>query len=182
MKDQQKPNVAASLFTIHKVISRSIEVSIENAETFAGHGFPEEKRADGFLNYIRAFISILNAHHLLEDELVFPYFKDRLPDTPYPLLNKQHEEMAAILKEIEGIANRIEENPEDRAGMIGLKTTMEKIKGKWYPHIAIEETHFELQKVGEMLSVEEHLRLMKLFSEHEVLEIASFWNSWPVVA
>ena len=165
MSDQPKPNVAASLFTIHKVISRSLDVSIESAQDFAVRGFPEEKPVDGFINYIKALISILHAHHLVEDELVFPYFKEKLPDIPYHLLNDQHQEMAAILKEIEVLTDKIAERSEDAAGLTNLKT-LKKIRDKWHPHIDIEETYFEIQKVGEMLPVEEHLRLMKLFAEH----------------
>ena len=166
MSDQSKPNVAASLFTIHKVITRSIDVSIESAKDFAKNGLPNEIPFDGFINYVKAFISILHAHHLVEDELVFPYFKDKLPDIPYQLLNEQHQEMAMILKETEVNVGKIEERSENKTGLTNLRTTLEKIKEKWHPHIDIEENQFEIQKVGEMLPVEEHLRLMKLFAEH----------------
>ena len=165
MSDQAKPNIAVSLFVIHKVISRSIDVAIENTQDFAKHGLPKEKPVEGFINYVKAFISILDAHHLLEDELVFPYFKDKLPDTPYQLLNEQHQEMATILKEIELNVHKIEKS-EGRSGFTTLKTTLQKIREKWHSHIDIEEKHFEVQKIGEMLPLEEHLRLMKIFSEH----------------
>ncbi len=85
MSDQVKPNIAVSLFVIHKVISRSIDVAIESTQDFAEHGLHKEKPVEGFINYVKAFISILHAHHLHEEELVFPYYKNKLPDTHYQL-------------------------------------------------------------------------------------------------
>ena len=166
MSDQPQPNVAASLFTIHKVISRSIDVSIDGAQDFEKQELPKGKRVDGFINYNKALVSILQAHHLLEDELVFPYFKSKLPEIPYGLLNEQHQEMAMILKEIETNVDKFEEKPGARGRSTNLKKPLKKIKEKWYPHIDIEEKHFELQKIAEMLPVEEHLRLITLFTEH----------------
>ena len=166
MSDQQKPNVAASLFTIHQVISRSLDVSIASIQEFSEYGLPVNKVLDGFINYIKALISILHAHHLLEDELVFPYFKEKLPDVPYQLLNEQHQEMAIHLKEIEINVDKIEKISDDNTGWTDLRTSLNKTKENWHPHISIEEKHFELQKIWEIIPIDEHLRLIKLFSEH----------------
>ena len=35
----------------------------------------------------------------------------------------------------------------------------------WRPHIQIEEQHFDLKLVGELLPAEEHLRLLKSIAE-----------------
>jgi hypothetical protein len=46
------------------------------------------------------FASVLDAHHLLEDELPFPYMLSKLCDAPYDLLMTQHREVVLILNEI----------------------------------------------------------------------------------
>jgi hypothetical protein len=39
----------------------------------------------------------LDAHHLTEDELAFPYLRDKFPEAPYDLLMAQHRDIVFIL-------------------------------------------------------------------------------------
>jgi hemerythrin-like domain-containing protein len=166
MPKQTKPNVAVSLFTLHKVITRALNVSIEQAQAFSQPGFPDETMRLGFFNYLRALVSVLNAHHLIEDDLAFPYFKDKLPDTPFELLTEQHQEMAAILEELQREVEGIEAEAQAAGGLEGTILALKKINDIWHPHIQIEEEHFEVDRVGEMLPEEEQLRLIKLYGEY----------------
>jgi hemerythrin-like domain-containing protein len=166
MSKQPKPNVAESLFTIHKVISRALNVSIEQAQVFSQSGFPDETMRLGFFNYIRALVSVLHAHHLIEDDLAFPYFKDKLPETPFELLTEQHQEMAAILEEIQGEMEGIQAEAQAAGGLEGMILALKKINDIWHPHIQIEEKHFDVDRVGKMFPEEEQLRLIKLYGEH----------------
>ena len=47
-----------------------------------------------------------------------------------------------------------------------LNRALTKIAQLWHPHIQIEEDHFGLEKIGMMLDIEEHIRLCKMFAQH----------------
>jgi hemerythrin-like domain-containing protein len=166
MSESLKPNVVASLFTIHKVITRALAVSIEKARTFSQRGFPDEATRRGFVDYVSALISVLHAHHLTEDDLAFPYFKDKLPDAPFDALTQQHREMVPVLGEIKRMVEAIEESSSLEGRLENLARALEKINERWHPHIQIEEEHFELGKVAELLPVVEQMRLTKLYGKY----------------
>jgi len=162
MPEQAKPNVAGSLFTIHAVITRALNVTIENVETFRQQGFPDSTTQQGFADYVRSLVSVLHSHHLVEDDLAFPYLQEKLPEAPYDLLIAQHQEMLLILDQIDlGI-----DTTGDEASLNDLKVALEKVDAMWHPHIQIEEEHFTIEKTEELIDVEEHLRLIKQFGEY----------------
>jgi hemerythrin-like domain-containing protein len=165
MSIDMKPNIAVSLFTIHKVVSRALDVAIEYAQSFSTEGYPSLRLHERFFNYIKAFISILHSHHLTEDELAFPYFRDKLPETPFEMLSAQHKEMSAALEKMRAVVARVADLSKGSEYTAEILPVMEKLKVMWHPHIQVEEKHFDIHKVGEMLPVEEHLRLMRQYGE-----------------
>jgi hypothetical protein len=82
MLESQEANIAVSFRNIHSIITRGLSVSIENVPGVLQHGFQGEGKWDGLFNYIRALSSVLNSHHLTEDEITFPYFRDKIPEAP----------------------------------------------------------------------------------------------------
>jgi len=166
MSEAPKPNIAVSLFTLHKVITRGLEVSIKSASQFSESGFPDEFTAEGYLNYLRAMISILNSHHLVEDELAFPYFKDKLPQAPFDALSAQHHEMVPMLGEIQTMIAKIETKEQVKSGLKDLLEILTRLNDAWHAHIPIEEKNFDIAVLDAMLPVDEHLRLIKQYSEH----------------
>jgi hemerythrin-like domain-containing protein len=166
MNSTPKPNVAISLFTIHKVITRGLTVSLENAQEFSRSGFPDEVTKEGYLNYLRALISILHGHHLVEDELAFPYFTDKLPGTPFELLTTQHQAMIPLIDEIQAIINRIDSGVDVPVKNNELVLVLKRLSEAWHAHIPIEEKHFDVGVIDEMLPVEEQLRLIKQYAQH----------------
>ena len=164
MSERPSPNVAASLLSIHQIITRSLDVSIEGASSFSEQGPADAARREGFLNYLRAFCSVLHSHHLAEDELAFPDFQDRLPELPVNLLTGQHQEMTAYLAHIQDIVEALAQ--EQGGGWADLEEQLQQLKALWHPHIGIEQTHFDPEKIGQMLSAEEHLRLIQRYAQH----------------
>lgn len=158
-----QPNVAFSLLVIHKVVTRGLQVALENAERFRDGGFPDATTQSGYFNYVRALVSVLHSHHITEDDLIFPYFKDKLPEMPVATLTAQHQEMIPILDELQALLPQ-----QEAAGRVGLEVSraLAALNGMWLPHIAIEEQHLTVQRLGEMLPVEEHLRLVQAASKH----------------
>ena len=166
MTDQAAPNVAAGLFVIHKVLTRSLEVMGQNADPFSMEGAPRPANREGFLNYCRAFVSVLDAHHQTEDFIIFPYFENKLPGAPFVMLTRQHQKIILHLEHIQKILEQVEPDDQDKTRFNTLKQYVEKINRIWHPHIRIEEQHFDIQKIGAMLPVEEHLRLNKEVGEY----------------
>lgn len=55
MSDQPKPNIAASLLTIHAVVTQALRVSIESVQSLSQLGFPDTPKREGYLNNVRAY-------------------------------------------------------------------------------------------------------------------------------
>jgi len=55
---------------------------------------------EGFVGYARSFVLVLQAHYFTQNELKFPYMRERLPDAPYDLLIAQHEELVRVPDEV----------------------------------------------------------------------------------
>jgi len=166
MSSQASPNIAAGLLAIHKVITRGLDVSMQHASTFNDSGFPDEATRTGFLNYIQALSSILHGHHSTEDELAFPYFRDLLPAMPVARLSAQHQEMIPLIETVTTDAAACRQDDTLQQGLAGLLPALSQISAIWHPHIRLEEEHFSLQTVGDLLSPEEHLRLEQQFGKH----------------
>ncbi|MBN1261492.1 MAG: hemerythrin domain-containing protein [Anaerolineae bacterium] len=166
MSQPSKPNVAASLFTIHQVITRALDVSIREAKTLAREHRPHASQQYGFLNYLTALISVLGVHHLTENELAFPYFADKLPELPMAVLTRQHREIFSVLGELRVLVAEISSGALGELGWPIVGSTLVATRNLWRPHIEIEERHFDVEKIGEMLPAPEHLRLIAEFGEH----------------
>jgi hemerythrin-like domain-containing protein len=165
MSNQTEGIFAVSLVAIHNVITRGLKVSIESAGKFAGHGFADATEQAGFLNYVRALVSVLDGHHLTEDDVAFPYFRDKLPEAPFDLLSAQHREMVPLLGEIRTAVERCEKADQVEAGLRDMEAGLSWVDGMWHPHIQIEQEHL-VEKAGALLSVEEQMNLVRLLGEH----------------
>jgi hemerythrin-like domain-containing protein len=166
MPDQPKPNVAGSLLITHQIITRAIATAKENAQIFADQGFPDQSTLDGFTKYTRALTSFLNGHHLIEDDIAFPYFADKLTEAPFELLVEQHYAMLALLDQINQAVEKCQQSSQQPQGLAELNQALAELEEMWFPHIQIEEQYFTPQKLDQLLPLEEHLRLIKLFSEY----------------
>lgn len=166
MSEQPKPNIAYSLQAIHQIITRGLDVSIERSRAFADAGYPDEATREGFLTYARTLASTLHGHHLTEDELAFPYFRDKLPEAPFDKLVAEHREMEEVLGEIEAAVEAVAAAPEASAPLNELNRTLKRMRELWQPHIRTEEEHLAPEDVGPMLPVEEHARLAERFGKH----------------
>jgi len=98
MIEANKPNLAQDLQRIHMIITRGLDVSIEQASQFAREGFRDRDLREGYRKYVTALLSFVSAHHLTEDEVAFPYFEDRLPEMPFALYNLPADERAALTR------------------------------------------------------------------------------------
>ena len=165
MSNQPESNVAISFLNIHSIITRGLRVSIESVQGFSQRGFKEEANREGFFNYIRALASVVNAHHLTEDEIAFPYFRDKLPGAPFDTLIENHQVMVQVLDEIKLAVERGENSDQLETELRNLESALTRLNDLWHPHIQIETDEI-INKADALIPVEEQLRLVRLFGEH----------------
>lgn len=162
---QENSNIAVSFNNIHKVITRGLRVTIESCQKFLQQGPPNDDSLLGFLNYIRAFVTIVNSHHLTEDELAFPYFRELLPGAPFDSLSETHRVMVRMLEEIKLVLEVSEKSGLHETELRTFLSAVTRLNEMWHPHIKIETNEF-INKADSLIPVEEQLRLVRLFSEH----------------
>jgi hemerythrin-like domain-containing protein len=152
--------VAGSLLRIHKIISRSLNVSIQKCDEYLGkQDIPPEEVA-GFLMYVTALKWITHSHHLTEDDMVFPYFRDKL-EAPYTRLEADHQVIARILVNLDKCLSEI-----SSGGVSKLREVLGEFDKLWEPHIRIEEEHFTADKLKPVARMQEQVDLAERFAEH----------------
>lgn len=166
MAETRAPNVALDLLSIHSIITRGLNVATEKSQVFAREGFPDATTREGYIGYARSCVSVLHAHHLTEEELVFPYLRAKLPDAPYDLLIAQHQELVHSLDQVKLAIGEVAGDPQDAASLTKLNGFLRRTAEVWHPHIGVEQDHFAPDKVGPLLAPDEHIRLSGLFAEH----------------
>jgi hemerythrin-like domain-containing protein len=165
MIDENQGDVGTDIIRFHRIITRSLEIAIQNVNRFLEIGAIEEQKQEGFLKYIQTFSTVMDAHHVLENEKIFPYFKDKLPDAPYDRLMTQHEWVKTSLSHINDGINNLKSNIDELESLNLLKTSLREIDKIWHPHIRIEENQI-YEKVGSLnISWEETNRLREEYSQ-----------------
>lgn len=155
------PNVGNDLVRIHKVITRALDVSIQNT---TGADLDEGQR-EGFVLYVRSLVILLHAHHNSEDELAFPFLKTRIPDGPFDQLVQQHAEMITYLDLIE---HWLESGPDawHADALSKLNTTLSDLNALWHTHITLEEDTVGPESSQQYLTPEENEQLGKQLTEY----------------
>ena len=160
MSEQSIPNYAASLFIFHHVITRGLRVAWEHGDRFGRVGFPDEGRRDGYAKYARTLAVVIDSHHLVEDNIAFPYFKDKVPELPTERLSGEHQKMIPLLERMKTAVEKVRSAETEAEGLNTLGVALEEFEAIWGPHIQIEELHLEVGKIGRLMAAEEHLRLI----------------------
>jgi hemerythrin-like domain-containing protein len=156
MTEEPRP-ITGSMLTFHKVITRGLEVSIENAATFVEQGFPDDAMREGYLSYVEALGIVVTGHHLSEDEVVFPYYRDKLADAPFDLWSRQHRAIEPELERLSSAAAALGDG--DDTALPDLQAALAAIQAIWHPHIRLEEQHL-VGRLDDILPVEERFRLV----------------------
>ena len=183
MDQQAGPNFARAIVVFHWIITRGLAVCMENA----GRGNPTlEDNRSGFSDYVHSLASLLHAHHLAEDELIFPYLKTVLPDAPFDKLSSDHKLMDPMIEALEDANERWKAGAEDALGE--MSSSVGSLNELWHPHIAIEEEEIYVpEKLEELIEPQEHVRLiqdaaqfsMKNFGPHELVIPFMLYNLEP---
>lgn len=152
--------VAGSLLRIHKIISRALDISIQKCDEYLGkQGIPPEEAA-GFPLYVTTLKWITHSHHLTEDDIAFPYFRDKL-EAPYTRLEEDHQVMARILVDLDKCLSMI-----SSGGVGRLREVLGEFDRVWGPHIRIEEDHFTADRLKAVAGMREQENLLTQITEH----------------
>jgi hemerythrin-like domain-containing protein len=160
------PNLGVDLLRIHRVITRGLKVGMEYSQTYGPDGYPDDATGAGFLDYVQALASVVHGHHLGENEVAFPYFRDKLPEIPFDLLMEEHKEIELRLKEIGAALEKARADLAAGQALEELNVALTKTDGLWHRHILKEEHGLRPDVLGPMLAPEEHIRLGSLLAQH----------------
>lgn len=158
MSERPMPNIGVDLQRIHRVVTRGLAVAQENCRAFAANGFPDERTREGFWKYCQGLEAITHGHHVTEDDLFFPYLRDRLPDADLDSLIAQHQEMLGILAEMKAAR--------EAGSLADLDRALAKLAGLWHPHIHTEETIFSPEVAAEVMTIPETIELAQKAAAH----------------
>ncbi|KPL76953.1 hypothetical protein ADN00_10215 [Ornatilinea apprima] len=159
MSQSGAPNVGNDLIRIHHAITRGLEVGVHYT-----HKLLEKRMAadSGFVDYLRALVSVLDSHHLVEDDVAFPYLRQKNLPAPYEILIQEHQEMAGLLSSIQqmlpNLANSQTLNEVNRA--------LQQILEIWRAHIKREEESISPEITNTIMSAEEQAELGKSMAQH----------------
>ncbi len=165
MLNHHESNISASFLQIHSIITRGLQICVETVQASRQYGFPDGSRREGLFKYIRALVSVVNSHHLTEDEIAFPYFRKKLPNAPFDRLIEWHRHMDVMLAEISMAVDKCEQNDQLETNLGKLENALTMLNESWKPHIQMEYDEF-ISKADALVPVEEQMKLVRLFSEH----------------
>jgi hemerythrin-like domain-containing protein len=149
-----------SLLRIHRIISRALNVSLQKCDQYLGKQSIQPEEAAGFAMYVTTLKWIMHSHHVTEDEMVFPYFRNRL-EAPYTRLEDDHKSMARMLANLDKYLSEIS------SGRVGkLREVLGELDKLWGAHIRIEEEHFTADKLNPVAGMQEQVDLETQFAEH----------------
>ena len=152
--------VVGGLLRIHKIISRALNVFIRKCDEYLQKQSIPPGEAAGFLMYVRTLKWITHAHHLSEDEIAFPYFRDKL-EAPYNQLGEDHRALASILVSLDKCLSEI-----SSGGVGKVRELLGEFDKLWGPHIRIEEDHFTAEKLKPVAGMQEQADLYARLDEH----------------
>jgi hemerythrin-like domain-containing protein len=152
--------VVGALVRIHRLISRALGVSIQKCDEYLAKGGVPAEEGAGFVMYVTTLKWVVHAHHLTEDELAFPYFRDKL-EAPYPRLQEDHRTVARLLV---GLDRCLGDVPTQGVGR--LRELLGELDRLWVPHIAIEEERFTAERLNRVVGMQEQVGLVRQFGEH----------------
>lgn len=181
MSDVGTPNVGADMLRIHSVITRGLSVSIERSASYAQGGYPDAATQEGFVLYVQTLASVLSAHHLAEDEVAFPYLRDKLPDAPFDELMADHRVMEGILEELQAIAEAVAAEAQAGDALNDLNRAVTRLADLWHPHIHKEERFYDVEKMAALMDVDEHARLRGRLGEFSQQHMQSPFLGIPFV-
>ncbi len=160
MSEQMPANVGEDILRIHRVLTRSLTVSIQ----FLQQAEQPDNLHHGFMLYLRALSALLHAHHLGEDEIGFPLWRTKSPFAPLNNLIRDHLRMMPLLEKIEIWLNS--ESGWEAPHLRRLQGILEELNAIWLWHIQLEESVMGPEKADALLTPAENQQLARQLATH----------------
>jgi len=159
------PDLAQDLVRIHRVITRSLNISEVKGAEFLQSGFPSAQLLLGFTTYTHCLSSVLGSHHQGEDLIAFPAFRKVLPSAPYAQLLTDHHGIETLLALLPATIANVSGDAPDKSLRI-IVDTIQKITEIWEPHIQLEEYYFSKDALKAVLDLDEEMRISEAASKY----------------
>ena len=143
-----------ALVLIHNAISRGLTTGIQYAESFARDGYPDRATGAGFALYLRTLAGVLHLHHSAEDEIAFPFLREKLPDLPFEDLIAEHERMEDILQELTPNLGKLHGEAGEEAKLQAVRGALAELADIWPGHIDVEEKGVSVERLEAMVGAE----------------------------
>ena len=180
MSEGATPNIGATMVRIHSAITRGLDVCIERGTGFAQKGYPGAATQEGFVLYVQGLVSVTSAHHISEDEVAFPYLRDKLPDVPFDKLMADHRVMEGMLEELKATAGAVAVEPEAGDSLSSLSRIVAELADLWRPHIKIEEHDiYDIETIAGVMDVDENVRVGRLLAENAQVNVEPAYLGVP---
>ena len=159
-------DIARDFARIHSVITYALYVSIERSQRYVISGYPDPTTRKGFVSYVRCLSALLYAHHVTEDDLVFPYFWEKLSAWPVERLIAQHQQMDPLLDEIQTELAGLTDLSQERQCLARLIQALTEMLALWLAHIEIEELYLSSERIRAVLDQTEHAKVRRSFTDY----------------
>ena len=155
-------HLSKGLELIHKVLSRPLDVGISHLDRCLSSNKIDMENHAGFKDYISSLVTVFFGHHHGEDEIMFPTFEEKIKDSDFSKLKKQHKELHPLADKIKDKFN-IDVPTIDNYREI--RELLKETKDLWVEHRDEEEKTVELD-IEPMLSSKEQIELGEKVGEH----------------
>jgi hypothetical protein len=152
------PTLAQDLLRIHRVISRGLFISVTQGANFVQAGFPSPGLRQGYSTYVQSLLTVLDGHHLSEDEVAFPFLRDKVTAAPYDRLSRHHQDICSFLEPAVKAIPLVAEKG-DQTDLAELVRLLRKMADIWRPHIQAEEFYFSEEALATAVSPEDQNHL-----------------------
>jgi hemerythrin-like domain-containing protein len=140
-----------------------------------------ESLTEGLINYLRSLLSLFHSHHLVEDDLIFPYFKANQLAAPYEIMNEQHQALLPVLDNFEKSIDNWASDWKNPQFVANLKETLQQLQKLWTPHFQLEEEYLCEDKISSLISDQEQVKLAHEFGEYAAKHIEKDYLVIPFI-
>lgn len=172
-----EPNLATGLLCTHNIITRALDVSLEHCGKSLSSGELDEASKKGFIDYLQCIKTVITAHHHLETQKMFPYFRDKISDLPVDKLNKEHGQIGMQLMKFDDIFPGLT-GGSLISSLKQLNETLNVINNIWHPHIEVEEEYLTAEKISALVDEDE---MMKLIKEYRKFSMERYTPDYLVI-
>lgn len=170
--------LANYFLVVHKVISRGVDISNAHIDGFIKDGFPNENINEGYLNYVHGLTVLFDSHHKTEDDIAFPFFQEKLPNTHFEWLLEDHDLITGFIEELQPVLDALKKREQVEINFVLCKEVLLKISDRWYGHIGLEEDEF-INLIDDLISYEERARLITQFGNYNFELLQPHHLSFP---